>query len=355
LDRTRGRVPLALASLAATLLLAEVVLRAWPRAGAAEGLRALHEVRPGRPWLYGLRPGARATLDVSGDVEYVVNAQGFRDREYTRAKPAGVRRILVFGDSLAFGYGVALEDTFPKRLESLLGSGWEVLNFGVGGYNPYNEAALLEDVGASFAPDLVLAQFCVNDLNDPLLHFDAQTRLHLGQIPDAAFPDPGARERRPRVPAFALELCRELRLCALVDDALLAWRAGDPDPAALRAALAPRDGLGPGPERRWLQERYTEMAETARGVGARFAVLAFPHRDQVEGDASARLQADLVGLGAEGGWTTLDLLPAFLDAARASAEPLFLDAWHPSAAGHRVAAEAIVAELARRGLPPQGS
>ena len=44
--------------------------------------------------------------------------------------------------------------------------------------------------------------------------------------------------------------------------------------------------------------------------------------------------------------------PAFRAASQKSDAPLFLDLWHPSAAGHRVAAEALAAELTRQGLVP---
>ncbi len=355
-DRHGGRIALALISFALALGVSELVLRIRTPP-SSDGLRGLHELRPDRAWLFGLRPGARSTLEISGAVPYEVNADGFRDRRYDRSKPPGGFRILVLGDSLSFGYGVAQAQTYPKVMEAGLGAGFEVLNFGVGGYNPYNEAALFADVGVSYQPDLVLAQFCINDLNDPTLHFDAQTLMHLGAIPDAAFPDPS--ERRSRASPWlvsALRLCRGLRLCAAVDDALIGRRVATFERAAEIAALRPHDALPPGPRREWIRSRYAEIAARAGEVGARFAVLAFPFRAQVEGDASDRVLRELAALGEAGGWATIDLLPAFRDARAEGSEALFIDIWHPTAAGHRVAASAIVADLRRRGtLPGTGS
>jgi lysophospholipase L1-like esterase len=347
-----GRIALAVLSFAAALCVCELALRlAPPRAGA--GLRGLHELRPDRPWLYGLRPGARVALDGQGGLVYEVNADGFRDRRYAKRASADHFRILVLGDSLTFGYGVALDETYPKRMEAELAGAAEVLNFGVGGYNPYNEAALFADVGVGYEPDLVLVQFCGNDLGDPTRHFDAQTRLHLRAIPDAAFPDPAQRrERASPALARALGLCRRLRLCALVDDAWMRVRSVEADPRAELAALRAPDALPEGRVRDWLAGLYAELARGAAAIDAGFAVLAFPLRAQVEGELSDRLQGQLVALGAERGWQTLDLLPAFRAARGAGEEPLFLDLWHPSAEGHRVAARAILAELARRGLMP---
>jgi lysophospholipase L1-like esterase len=347
-----GHAALALGSVAATLLAAEAVLRLLPP-HSDPGLRALHELRPERPWIYGLRPGAEAIFSTpgAGPVSYRINPDGFRDRRHARAKPAGVYRILVLGDSLAFGYGVAQEAAFPERMERALGPGVEVLNLGVGGYNPYTEAALLADVGLSYEPDLVLVQFCSNDLNDPTLHFDAQTRLHFAAIPDAAFPDPSARGRSSPALLPWLGWCRGLRLCARLDAALLALRT-PPDERTQLLALVSHAELPDGAVREWLAARYAEMAAGAASIGASFALLAFPFEAQVESGTGDSLQRELVALGDARGWKTVDLLPAFRAAAARSAEPLFLDAWHPSAAGHRVAAEAILDALRREGLLP---
>ncbi len=352
----RGRLALAALSFAVALGASELALRMLaPR--ASTGLRGLHQMRPDRTWLFGLRPGATGTIDATGDTLYQINADGFRDRIYARPKPPGVFRILVLGDSLTFGYGVAQQQTYPKRMEMLLearlGQNVEVLNLGVGGYNPYNEAALLADVGIGYEPDLVLVQFCSNDLNDPTLHFDAQTLMHLGAIPDAAFPDPSAR-RAPASPGLAgsLGACRGLALCALLDDAWLAWRATEPDAASEKAALRSLDRLD-RTQARWLAHWYGEMNQRASNAGARFALLVFPFRAQLDDRASDRLQEQLVTLGERGGWVTIDLLPAFLQARGPGKEALFLDVWHPTPRGYEVAADAIIGGLEQRGLIPR--
>ncbi len=97
------------------------------------------------------------------------NASGFRDVEHLRAKPPGVTRILVLGDSTTVGLGVPeLENTWPKRLERRLHARGhpevQVLNLAVGGYDPEQEVALLETEGLTFDPDLVLMLVCLNDL-----------------------------------------------------------------------------------------------------------------------------------------------------------------------------------------------
>ena len=314
-------------------------------------LRHLHEAHPDRPWLYGLRPDADVTGDVDGPVHYAINADGFRGPRRARPKPSGVFRVVAVGDSVTFGYGVAVDDAFPSVLERVLaaraeGARIEVVNLGVNGYNPYTEGRLLEDVGLGYEPDLVLVQFCPNDLNDPTLHFDASTQLSLAALPAAAFPDPSAR--RPP-PSLGERLCRSLRLCRVFQ---VSWQSWFPDPAVmamLRQALVPSDGSGP--ELEWLRARYTEMARAAEARGGRLVVGVFPYQAQLE-DAPAELQARLVQLGNEAGWPVIDLLPPLRRARAAGATRLFLDQWHPGVGGHRVAADAIARALACRGLVP---
>ena len=53
-----GRLSLVLLGMAIGLGAAEASLRLMARLHPAEDLRGLHEPRPDRPWLYGLRPGA---------------------------------------------------------------------------------------------------------------------------------------------------------------------------------------------------------------------------------------------------------------------------------------------------------
>lgn len=111
---------------------------------------------------FDLRPAAR----VRAEVEYRINRLGMRNPEVAEEKPAGVRRIAVLGDSIAFGYWVAEEQAFPRQLEALLGGPGrvEVLDFGVPGYNLEQEIETLRVKALRFEPDVVVVAFCLNDL-----------------------------------------------------------------------------------------------------------------------------------------------------------------------------------------------
>jgi hypothetical protein len=62
-----------------------------------------------------------------------INREGLRDREHSYERTNNTRRILVIGDSFAWGYGVEEDQRFSQLLETSLGV--EVINAGVSGYS----------------------------------------------------------------------------------------------------------------------------------------------------------------------------------------------------------------------------
>jgi lysophospholipase L1-like esterase len=313
-------------------------------------LRDLHELRLDRPWLFGMRPGA--DMIGPGGVRYTVNADGFRDLLYARPKPPGTYRILLLGHSVAFGWAVAMEESYPKVLEAKLAETGEeprieILNASVCAYNAYSEAALFAEVGASFQPDLVVVEFGINDLNDPTLHFDGQTTLALSSIPDDVFPDPSKRLPDPPPPSLAWRLCEYSELCVF---AVGRFAPTLPNAAWVRASAMPREEHSEK-EMAWLRKNYERIASDAAKIGARFAVLLLPYINQVEGNAAASVQERVAAMAREEGWPTIDILPGLRAAARPD-RSLFLDLWHFTPEGHRIAADAALQELCCRGLLP---
>lgn len=134
------------------------------------------------------RPNATIHWRDEGDGHVRINSLGMRDPERTQAKPAGVFRIAVFGDSMTEGVQVDLEQTFTQLLEARLkqrGLKVEVLNFGVNGYSPLQGYLLYRNFGKAFAPDLVIhSVFLDNDIAD------GDPSLATGQI-GAPFVRPG--------------------------------------------------------------------------------------------------------------------------------------------------------------------
>ncbi len=103
-----------------------------------------------------------------------INSDGFRDREFSKIKPENVFRIVFLGDSFTFGWGVELNDSLPKQLESLLNKRddrviYEVLNFGVPGMNTWEEVEMFKNKGLRYDPDIVIVGFVTNDVENETL------------------------------------------------------------------------------------------------------------------------------------------------------------------------------------------
>ncbi len=99
------------------------------------------------------------------------NSRGWKDKERAFEKPEGVARILVVGDSVTFGVGPR-EEIFPAALEQLLrdeGYRVEVMSIGMGGWATDQEFEAYKQEGVLYSPDIVISQFCGNDLGGILM------------------------------------------------------------------------------------------------------------------------------------------------------------------------------------------
>ncbi len=114
---------------------------------------------------YVLRENYRDTKADSHESFSYINAQGQRDAERTFEKPANTKRIVMIGDSVLLGNGIAdLNDTNSRQLERKYQSqGTEVLTLGVGGYCTLSEVELLRVKALKFKPDVVVVLFVNND------------------------------------------------------------------------------------------------------------------------------------------------------------------------------------------------
>lgn len=162
-----GAVGALLISLVLFLLMVEVGVRLYTRYAIVydvEMVRYANEVKiqSGNPRIGHVhRPGASAVLM---GVPVEINADGLRDRDYAVARGGG-ERIVLLGDSLTFGWGVAEEQTFGTLLEEELSRHrpTEVLNFGTGNYNTEQQVNLFLDEGLKYRPDRVVVFYFIND------------------------------------------------------------------------------------------------------------------------------------------------------------------------------------------------
>jgi hypothetical protein len=132
-----------------------------------------------------LMPGKKGRYDKEGSGYLSINSLGYRDDEHTLKKPPGVFRIAVLGDSFTEARQVELNETYWKRLESILNNDLgrhsndrvEVLNFGIGGYGQSEELLTLKLDVLAFSPDLILVGFFSgNDLVNNLKSLSTSIR-----------------------------------------------------------------------------------------------------------------------------------------------------------------------------------
>lgn len=89
-----------------------------------------------------------------------INRWGMRDQDYERIPPAGTYRIAMLGASSVMGWGVGDGQTFEALVEARLNQEqtrdkkYEILNFGVQGYEPLQQLPALEKA-LGFKPDAI--------------------------------------------------------------------------------------------------------------------------------------------------------------------------------------------------------
>ncbi len=261
------------------------------------------------------------------------NAQGIRADEDFAAKKPGERRLLVLGDSVAFGAKVSTSQTFPAQLEACLqkdGRIWRVLNGGVTAYDPSQEADWLELFGWPLEPDVLAVAFCANDINPSKRTAEGLLRSLDGVNQWLA--------------DHSLAL-HELRRCLWTMQAKYA-KTSNEDAAPQNADDDTLSGGWP-----FVENAYRQIAASAQKRAMPVMLFVFPTLDEAR-----TLQTDpcidhLRPIAQELGWQLIDLTPAFQDS---SAEKLFLpnDPIHPSAAGYARAARCAAQNEALRGLLP---
>jgi lysophospholipase L1-like esterase len=119
-----------------------------------------------------------------------VNHWGFRGHDFedrTHPETKNSFRIMVLGDSITAGLGIAEEDRYSELLERELRRGYpsrqlEVINLGVQGFETVQEVKMLQYMGESVQPNLVILGFCEND---PNIHYSYYQKRKF-PMPEAA-------------------------------------------------------------------------------------------------------------------------------------------------------------------------
>jgi lysophospholipase L1-like esterase len=271
-------------------------------------------------------------------VEVKLNALRFRDREL-EAKPAGVTRVMVLGDSFTEGQGVREVDTLPRRLERLLdadGAGRvEVRNCG---RRATDFPQLFRNFEAilAFEPDVVVHAMVLNDAERAPAFAARQRYLNDWIVDQSRWADPEA-------PAFGF---LDSRLLAFTGEAARRFRVGRESTRWYREMYGPANAEGWAHTQGYLRQMDRRM----RARGGRFLVALWPllvglDRGYPFEDVHRALDAFLSGAGIE----HVDFLPALRGRRPADLWVYPVD-MHPNAEANRLAAEAL-APVVRPWLP----
>lgn len=335
------KLSLSLASLLIALLAAELLIRI---AGAAPEVSV---IRKGRFQLsrnpkigFEPVPGLRYEGEELSFFDYqgASNRLGYRDRDHETAKPPGVWRIVVLGDSIGAGLRVErFEDTFPPILERLLrdqGVNAEVINLSVSGYNTQQEVETLIEKGLQYRPDLVLVAYSLTD----------RERVD-GDILKTLLEAERSQEGGSAVRAHPLLLRSALYR-------FVRYRVAPPRAAAASDAELQRlTDLVSGDT---VAEYFARLDDLGGAEGFQVVIAVFPRIVRNFGRYRFADQHEHVrNLSATHGFVHLDLLPEFARCREASPEPIGADNYHPSAYGHRCAAEAMARVILEKVKPPR--
>ncbi len=180
------------------------------------------------------------------------NADGLRGPRYPAVKPAGTIRILVLGDSLAYGWRVEEEETYARRLEAMLNRDgrrrFEVINLGVPGYRAVQVVERLKEKGLSYDPDLIVYGHWLDDIANSgfAAFFLSPAKVAVGEAVNRALSS-SPLERRLKKALLSSQIVRRSILASRE-----IWRRRHPDPIRPIAPWGdPEAGLPPGLEVLW--------------------------------------------------------------------------------------------------------
>jgi len=236
---------------------------------------------------------------------WTTNAQGMRDRARTDAKPPGVVRVALVGDSIGSGWGVDDGLGFAPLMETILPT-VEVLNVSVPGHAPGQRWEQFRRIGWGMSPDVVL--------------FEATPA------------DPGWDERRLRVllPKGVGWEAPQYRDAILASGAS---RGGDAE--SYKASLKPQ---------RWaiLENVYQAAVAECRDRKVLAAWILIPRVGKPIAQAD---RERLVALAKSSGFAIVaDLSDAF-DGIEPADLAIAPNDFHPNARGHRILADRIAKAL----------
>jgi len=286
------------------------------------------------------------------------NALGMRGPEVAERPSPERRRVVVLGDSFVEGKQVADDEVLTAVMAEMSrarGAPLEVVNLGVSGVGTAREIHLWETLGRRLEPDVVVLGFYPNDVRNNAER--DEFTLEEGRVVLRIAPRPPRTLARIRA-----WLGAHSHLFILIRSGQNAWEEWLDPPSAIESedvfARDPPERVRRGWDMTLVL--LDDLDRRVRESGSRLVVALIPTRFQVD-DALWAARAAAIGIdplshdlripnrrlaawAQERGVAFVDLLERFRAANRSNSFYFAGDA-HWNAAGHRLAAEAIVEAL----------
>jgi len=275
--------------------------------------------RPHPVYLWELFPNHHERTMLGGAVKRLdVNSLGFRGPEVLIKKPEGTFRILILGDSSAFGYGTAQNEVFSHILQKELakrdpGKIVEVINGAVPGYTTFSSMRVFQGKGAGLNPDMVI----VAHNNDPDLDWEMdKNRASRGVI---------AELKRVLYKSDLYMLLRKIILNTRLKKRQFLYNR-PPEGKGIHR-VSPED----------LKSNLETIASICQKKRAHLVIISMPRME--DEDDKIKLYRGIMKKSAKNArGTFIDLFKKW---GREDCEGLFIDDMHPNAAGHKKIAREV--------------
>ncbi len=260
-------------------------------------------------------------------------------------KQSGPSALFV-GDSLTLGWGVKYRETFAARSIELLKQHHATLKLhprlgATAGYDTFQEAHWLEDIGLETNPSFVVLQFCLNDV---CVSFDPE-RVWANRLAGGRFcPGPPLSwsgigrgiymwNNLPRTNTGLSSIGAQVEWFGITE--------------LLKSPESPRVCQAWDRVIVWLDR----FEASCRAACVPMLLIYFPVTDQLSDPMKSRAsQARLAEWSTRRGVVFVDMLPEYLrrtSDGNLACRTYFIDLTHPSVEGHRVAGEVLANALER--------
>ncbi len=288
-----------------------------------------------------------------------INSKGFRDYEYEYEKAADTVRIVVIGDSITYGLGVELNQTYPKILERQLcrqeilnteQKVFQVLNMGVQGYCTIQEVEWLRVKGMQFDPDFIILGYFIND--ESLFSYDLDWLMKSLDEADRKtqfrhyFPQMSFFEKlyyRSPLGLFILSRLEALRKKEWFRNFESYFRTEPDDVKDPLKVYYEQENV--------LRSSFEKLKNILDANDLDCLTVVFPDNRDLNDYSREEQHARVLSEAERFGFYGLDMAAYFREKyAELSNEELFIDFCHLTPRGHEIAARAILAKLLEIGV-----